>query len=308
ECPQLLPSSQIYIPVGVTKPITLSAKNLPQPQSGQRNYECVFNIQGEVQSVPALRFNSSSIQCQKTAAQSSGNQRRRNKILRKTTHAEKEQDPQENHAAEGTRSSGKPARTDPQKTKNKILRKTTAASRNIELRKPRPQIGTDSGNKILRKKRATSEGTRSSGKPRCIRTRSSAKTTAEGTRSSWKTTLQKETRSSGINSLCRSEQDPQENHAARRNRSSEKTTPAKEQDPQENHAAQKEQDPQENHAAEEQDPRENHTAEGTRSSGKTTRRRRNKILMGKPRCRRNKILGKTTPQKEQGSSAKPRRP
>ena len=67
DCPQILPSTQIYIPVGVTKPITLAAKNLPQPQSGQRNYECVFHIQGETHSVPALRFNSSSIQCQKTA-------------------------------------------------------------------------------------------------------------------------------------------------------------------------------------------------------------------------------------------------
>lgn len=67
DCPQILPSTQIYIPVGVTKPITLAAKNLPQPQSGQRNYECVFHIQGETHSVPALRFNSTSIQCQKTA-------------------------------------------------------------------------------------------------------------------------------------------------------------------------------------------------------------------------------------------------
>lgn len=67
DCPQILPSTQIYIPVGVTKPITLAAKNLPQPQSGQRNYECVFHIQGETQNVPALRFNSTSIQCQKTA-------------------------------------------------------------------------------------------------------------------------------------------------------------------------------------------------------------------------------------------------
>lgn len=67
DCPQILPSTQIYIPVGVTKPITLAAKNLPQPQSGQRNYECVFRIRGENHSVPALRFNSTSIQCQKTA-------------------------------------------------------------------------------------------------------------------------------------------------------------------------------------------------------------------------------------------------
>ncbi|CAM4619434.1 unnamed protein product [Leuciscus chuanchicus] len=66
DCPQILPSTQIYVPVGVPKPITLSARNLPQPQSGQRNYECVFHIQGETHSVTALRFNSSSIQCQKT--------------------------------------------------------------------------------------------------------------------------------------------------------------------------------------------------------------------------------------------------
>uniref|UniRef100_A0A8C2Q0L9 Plexin A1 n=1 Tax=Cyprinus carpio TaxID=7962 RepID=A0A8C2Q0L9_CYPCA len=66
DCPQILPSTQIFIPVGVPKPITLSARNLPQPQSGQRNYECIFHIQGETQSVTALRFNSSSIQCQRT--------------------------------------------------------------------------------------------------------------------------------------------------------------------------------------------------------------------------------------------------
>lgn len=48
------------------RPITLLAQNLPQPQSGQKNYECIFRIQGNTYSVPALRFNSSSIQCQKT--------------------------------------------------------------------------------------------------------------------------------------------------------------------------------------------------------------------------------------------------
>lgn len=66
ECPQILPSTQIYIPAGVMRPITLLAQNLPQPQSGQRNYECIFHIQGNTHSVPALRFNSTSIQCQKT--------------------------------------------------------------------------------------------------------------------------------------------------------------------------------------------------------------------------------------------------
>ncbi|XP_044066590.1 plexin-A1-like isoform X3 [Siniperca chuatsi] len=66
ECPQILPSTQIYIPAGVMRPITLLAQNLPQPQSGQRNYECIFYIQGNTHSVPALRFNSTSIQCQKT--------------------------------------------------------------------------------------------------------------------------------------------------------------------------------------------------------------------------------------------------
>jgi len=67
DCPQILPSTQIFIPVGVTKAITLAARNLPQPQSGQRNYECVFHVQEEVLMVPALRFNSTSIQCQRTA-------------------------------------------------------------------------------------------------------------------------------------------------------------------------------------------------------------------------------------------------
>ncbi|XP_041953683.1 plexin-A1-like [Alosa sapidissima] len=73
ECPQILPSTQIYIPVGVMKPITLLARNLPQPQSGQRNYECIFHIQGSVYSVTALRFNSTSIQCQKTTYDYEGN-------------------------------------------------------------------------------------------------------------------------------------------------------------------------------------------------------------------------------------------
>ncbi len=47
-------------------PSPLLARNLPQPQSGQRNYECIFYIQGREYSVTALRFNSTSIQCQKT--------------------------------------------------------------------------------------------------------------------------------------------------------------------------------------------------------------------------------------------------
>ncbi|TNM86425.1 hypothetical protein fugu_006655 [Takifugu bimaculatus] len=66
ECPQILPSTQIYIPAGVVRPITLLAQNLPQPQSGQKNYECIFHIQDSTLRVPALRFNSTSIQCQKT--------------------------------------------------------------------------------------------------------------------------------------------------------------------------------------------------------------------------------------------------
>ncbi|XP_052341177.1 plexin-A1-like isoform X1 [Oncorhynchus keta] len=74
ECPQILPSTQIYIPVGVMKPITLLAKNLPQPQSGQRNYECIFHIQGATYSVTALRFNSTSIQCQRTSYDYEGNE------------------------------------------------------------------------------------------------------------------------------------------------------------------------------------------------------------------------------------------
>ncbi|KAJ8257312.1 hypothetical protein GJAV_G00184240 [Gymnothorax javanicus] len=73
ECPQILPSTQIYIPAGVTKPITLLARNLPQPQSGQRNYECIFHVQRRELSVTALRFNSSSIQCQPTEYDYEGN-------------------------------------------------------------------------------------------------------------------------------------------------------------------------------------------------------------------------------------------
>ncbi|KAM5172039.1 plexin-A4-like [Mantella aurantiaca] len=67
ECPQLLQTEKILIPVDVVKPITLKAKNLPQPQSGQKGYECILNIQGNEQRVPALRFNSSSVQCQNTS-------------------------------------------------------------------------------------------------------------------------------------------------------------------------------------------------------------------------------------------------
>ncbi|KAJ8265656.1 hypothetical protein COCON_G00147550, partial [Conger conger] len=73
ECPLLLPSSQMYIPVSVLRPITLLARNLPHPQSGQRSYECVFSVQGRELSVTALRFNSSSVQCQRTSYDYEGN-------------------------------------------------------------------------------------------------------------------------------------------------------------------------------------------------------------------------------------------
>lgn len=63
-CPEILPIGDLLIPVGVMQPLTLRAKNLPQPQSGQKNYECVVRVQGRQQRVPAVRFNSSSVQCQ----------------------------------------------------------------------------------------------------------------------------------------------------------------------------------------------------------------------------------------------------
>uniref|UniRef100_A0A3Q2XEH6 Plexin-A3 n=1 Tax=Hippocampus comes TaxID=109280 RepID=A0A3Q2XEH6_HIPCM len=66
-CPQILPTSDILVAAGLVRPITLRARNLPQPQSGQKNYECVFHIQGKVQRIPAVRFNSSCIQCQNTS-------------------------------------------------------------------------------------------------------------------------------------------------------------------------------------------------------------------------------------------------
>ncbi|XP_060788388.1 plexin A3 [Neoarius graeffei] len=73
-CPQILHSSDILVPAGVVRPITLRARNLPQPQSGQKNYECVFSIQGKIQRVPAVRFNSSCIQCQNTSYWYEGNE------------------------------------------------------------------------------------------------------------------------------------------------------------------------------------------------------------------------------------------
>lgn len=72
DCPQLVPTEEILIPVGEVKPITLKARNLPQPQSGQRGYECVLSIQGAVHRVPALRFNSSSVQCQNSSVRGPG--------------------------------------------------------------------------------------------------------------------------------------------------------------------------------------------------------------------------------------------
>uniref|UniRef100_A0A8C4LCE5 Plexin-A1 n=1 Tax=Equus asinus asinus TaxID=83772 RepID=A0A8C4LCE5_EQUAS len=73
DCPQILPSTQIYVPVGVVKPISLAARNLPQPQSGQRGYECLFHIPGSPARVTALRFNSSSLQCQNSSYSYEGN-------------------------------------------------------------------------------------------------------------------------------------------------------------------------------------------------------------------------------------------
>uniref|UniRef100_A0A672MXM1 Plexin A2 n=1 Tax=Sinocyclocheilus grahami TaxID=75366 RepID=A0A672MXM1_SINGR len=67
DCPQLVRSEEILIPAGEVKPITLKARNLPQPQSGQRGYECVLHIQGVTHRVTALRFNSSSVQCQNSS-------------------------------------------------------------------------------------------------------------------------------------------------------------------------------------------------------------------------------------------------
>lgn len=67
DCPQLLHSGEILIPAGEIRPITLRARNLPQPQSGQRGYECVVHVQGVSHRVTALRFNSTSVQCQNSS-------------------------------------------------------------------------------------------------------------------------------------------------------------------------------------------------------------------------------------------------
>ncbi|TNN51522.1 Plexin-A2 [Liparis tanakae] len=67
DCPQLLHSGEILLPAGEVRPVTLRARNLPQPQSGQRGYECVVRVQGLVHRVTALRFNSTSVQCQNSS-------------------------------------------------------------------------------------------------------------------------------------------------------------------------------------------------------------------------------------------------
>ncbi|KAI4882566.1 hypothetical protein NFI96_029674 [Prochilodus magdalenae] len=67
DCPQLVRGGEIVIPAGEIRPITLKARNLPQPQSGQRGYECVLHIQGASHRVTALRFNSTSVQCQNSS-------------------------------------------------------------------------------------------------------------------------------------------------------------------------------------------------------------------------------------------------
>uniref|UniRef100_A0AAY4DVS0 Sema domain-containing protein n=1 Tax=Denticeps clupeoides TaxID=299321 RepID=A0AAY4DVS0_9TELE len=64
---RLVRYEEILIPTGEVRPITLKARNLPQPQSGQRGYECVLHIQGVTHRVTALRFNSSSVQCQNSS-------------------------------------------------------------------------------------------------------------------------------------------------------------------------------------------------------------------------------------------------
>uniref|UniRef100_UPI00358EBDEE plexin-A1-like isoform X1 n=1 Tax=Myxine glutinosa TaxID=7769 RepID=UPI00358EBDEE len=64
DCPQLLPSSEMVLPAGERRHITLAARNLPQPQSGQLPYQCILELPGGAKPVPALRFNGSSIQCQ----------------------------------------------------------------------------------------------------------------------------------------------------------------------------------------------------------------------------------------------------
>ncbi|NXF21525.1 PLXA2 protein, partial [Rhodinocichla rosea] len=48
-------------------PLLFHATSTITPQSGQRGYECVLSIQGVVHRVPALRFNSSSVQCQNSS-------------------------------------------------------------------------------------------------------------------------------------------------------------------------------------------------------------------------------------------------
>ncbi|XP_061423083.1 plexin-A2-like [Lethenteron reissneri] len=66
-CPQLVAApggSELLLPAGRERRVAIGARNLPQPQSGQRAYSCALRVQGVTLRVAALRFNSSSVQCQ----------------------------------------------------------------------------------------------------------------------------------------------------------------------------------------------------------------------------------------------------
>lgn len=66
DCSQLLRVDKILVPVEVIKPITLKAKNLPQPQPGQRGWPSASSTSRQRAEGARLRFNSSSVQCQNT--------------------------------------------------------------------------------------------------------------------------------------------------------------------------------------------------------------------------------------------------
>ena len=55
---------EILIPVGVKRPIRLSAANLPVPLSPSTGYECLLHEEEPPVRIPAIRVDSNTIECQ----------------------------------------------------------------------------------------------------------------------------------------------------------------------------------------------------------------------------------------------------
>ncbi|XP_068780209.1 plexin-A3 [Struthio camelus] len=62
-CPALEAGGGLLVPAGVPQPLTLAARNLPEPGPGRGGYECLVGVRGQRRRLPALRLNASALQC-----------------------------------------------------------------------------------------------------------------------------------------------------------------------------------------------------------------------------------------------------